>query len=223
MNERIMDDGNAVVNGDIKFGPFSNPRMNAVLKHFGKTAFGRSSACMEFENFLKQVGANGKCCLEIGTFHGITAIVLSQFFAKVVCVSIDDPNAKLLKHELVDFLGITNIEFHDFNDNAAKARFIGRLDFDFCYQDGDHTNDTDTDFALVERCGRVLFHEYWPLQAPVWNLVNSLPQHEVTRAQFDCLAYWHKQTKENKVQGARCKVKAWILVLLSSCLFSLDI
>ena len=43
---------------------------------------------------------------------------------------------------------------------------------------------------LVKRCGRVLFHEYWPLQPPVWNLVNSLPVDEVTRAQFDCLAYW---------------------------------
>jgi hypothetical protein len=194
MNERIMPDVDlSELKGDITFGPFSNPHLNAVLKHFGKIAFGRSSACMEFESFLRQIGAGGKTCLEIGTFHGITAVVLSQFFERVICVSIDDPNAKLLKHQIVKFLGITNISFYDAKTNAEKAAFVNAADFDFCYQDGDHTNDTPSDFALVKRCGRVLFHEYWPLQPPVWNLVNSLPQDEITRAQFDCFAMWTKK------------------------------
>lgn len=225
MNERIIPDADlSDLKGEITFGPFSNPRLNAVLKHFGKTAFGRSSACMEFESFLRQiaVGATGhglsmplathafqagddgrlvedlkigKTCLEIGTFHGITAVVLSQFFDQVLCVSVDDPNAKLLKEDIIHFLGIKNIAFHDARDNAEKAAFIKAATFDFCYQDGDHTNDTPADFALVKHCGRVLFHEFWPLQPPVWNLVNSLPQHEVTRAQFDCLAYWEAGRK----------------------------
>jgi len=56
--------------------------------------------------------------------------------------------------------------------------------------DGDHTNDTEEDFGLVKSCGRVLFHEYWPLQPAVWNLVNSLPKNEVISANYDCLAYW---------------------------------
>jgi hypothetical protein len=194
MNERIFPDADlSQLKGDITFGPFSNPRLNAVLKHFGKAAFGRSSACMEFESFLRQIGAGGKTCLEIGTFHGITAVVLSQFFDEVLCVSVDDPNAKLLKHDIVHFLGIKNISFFDARNNAEKAAFIRAAKFDFCYQDGDHTNDTLTDFALVKHCGRVLFHEFWPLQPPVWNLVHSLPQDEVTRAQFDCLAYWDQK------------------------------
>jgi hypothetical protein len=62
--------------------------------------------------------------------------------------------------------------------------------FDFCYSDGDHTHDTYTDFDLVKRCGKVLLHEYWPIQPPVWNLVNSLPANEVVRAAYDCFAYW---------------------------------
>jgi len=192
LNERIRTNGDeeAIV-GEITFGPFSSPLMKAIFKRFGKVAFGRSSACAEFESFLKQIGANGKCCLEIGTFHGITAVILSQFFDQVICVSIDE--MPVMKREIVDYLGIKNISFYDAKDNKDKENFVHALKFDFCYQDGDHTNDTYTDFELVKRCGRVLLHEYWPLQPPVWNLVNSLPQDEVTRAHFDCLAYWERK------------------------------
>lgn len=206
MNERIVADGVVEqIKGDVLTGPFSNVRLNAILKQFGKEAFGRSSACMEFEHFLQQLVNErwraegdheyplGRTCLEIGTFHGITAVVLSQFFERVLCVSVDEDPSRLFKHKIMKFLGITNVSFFDAKNNKEKSAFVNAAQFDFCYQDGDHTNDTHEDFALVKRCGRVLFHEYWPLQPPVWNLVNSLPQDEVTRAQFDCLAYWEKK------------------------------
>lgn len=196
MNDRLRTfpiDSNEPLQGDITYGAWANPRLKAVLQHFGKNAFARSSACMEFEAFLKRIGAGGKCCLEIGTYHGITAVILSQFFERVVCVSVDDDPKKLMKWDIVDYLGIKNIEFHDVKNNAQKQKVISELDFDFAYSDGDHTHDTHEDFALVKRCGRVLFHEYWPIQVPVWNLVNSLPQDEVTRADFDCFAYWQKK------------------------------
>lgn len=204
MNERILADADvSEIVGEITRGPFSNTLMKRVLKHYGKKAFGRSSACMEFESFLLEIIAgpdrwdgnwdyHSATCLEIGTFHGITAILLSQYFDHVYCVSIDE--MPVMKRELVDFLDIKNISFYDAKDNADKAAFVNALKFDFCYQDGDHTHDTLTDFDLVKRCGRVLFHEYWPLQPSVWNLVNSLPAAEVCRAQFDCLAYWEKQS-----------------------------
>ena len=178
--------------GDITFGAFSNPMLKAVLEKFGNVAFARSSACMEFEAFLKRIDAKGKTCLEIGTYHGITAIILSQFFERVICVSLDERTRNLLKHEIVGFLGIKNIIFIDIADNEEKAQIVNGIDFDFCYSDGDHANDARSDFALVERCGRVLFHEAWPIQVPTWNLVNSLPAEEVTWAYFDCFAYWER-------------------------------
>ena len=193
--ERTFEiDGTEPIRGDIKNGPFSNPHLSKILEQFGKKAFSRSSACMEFEAFLKRIGAGGGTCLEIGTYNGITAVVLSQFFDRVVCVSIDEPALKrhIIKRDIVDFLGIKNIEFLDVESNAEKEKIIKRLDFDFCYSDGDHTHDAYRDFELVQRCGRVLLHEYWPIQPPVWNLVNALPKHEVTRAQFDCFAYWQR-------------------------------
>ena len=185
-------DSNEKISGKIEYGAFSNPMMQEILRKFGKKAFARSSALMEFEPFLKRIGANGKTCLEIGTYHGITAIILSQYFRRVVCVSVDNDPASLLKHDLVKFLNIRNIQFIDLDNNSQKRKALESINFDFCYMDGDHTHDTRSDFELVKHCGRVLFHEYWPIQEPVWNLVNSLPQDEVTRAEYDCFAYWKR-------------------------------
>lgn len=176
----------------IQYGAWSNPLFEKVLRKFGKMAFARSSACMEFEAFLKRINAGGRTCLEIGTYQGMSAVILSQFFEKVICVSVDDDPRRIIKRDIIDYLGIKNIQFFDVKNNAAKAKVIGELEFDFAYSDGDHAHDTLTDWDLVKRCGRVLFHEVWPIQASVWNLVNSLPQDEVTRAKFDCFAYWER-------------------------------
>jgi len=184
--------------GDINHGAFANPMFKVVLEKFGNIAFARSSACMEFENFVRRINARGETCLEIGTYQGMSAIILTQFFNKVICVSVDDDLRRVIKHEIVELLGIQHkIKFYDVNNNQEKYDLIRFMNFDFCYIDGDHTNDTLTDFSAVKKCGRVLFHEYWPLQPPVWNLVNSLPQNEVTRAHFDCFAYWEKHNGSN--------------------------
>ncbi len=194
MSEKTFEtDGTEDLKCDITHGAFSNPLLKKVLLHFGKKAFARSSACMEFESFLKRIKAGGKCALEIGTYNAITAIVLSQFFEQVICVSVDLDQRHIIKREIVKFLGITNITFHDCQDNAEKAAIVNGLEFDFCYSDGDHTHDTYTDFELVKRCGKVLFHEVWPIQAPVWNLVHSLPKDEIIFADFDCFAYWESK------------------------------
>ena len=194
MNERILaDDPGYRIPEDIKTGPFASPLVNAILRKFGKTAFVRSSGCMEFEHFLHEIKAGGECCLEIGTYHGITAIILSQYFRRVVCVSVDEERDRSLKYEIVAYLGIKNIQFHDVHNNAEKRVIVDSLAFDFAYSDGDHARDAKADFDLVKRCGRVLMHEYWPLQPAVWNLVNALPQDQVRRAHFDCFAYWERR------------------------------
>ena len=176
---------------DIPYGPFAHPTMRRILERYGRRAFARSSACMEFLPFLDRCGIGGRVGLEIGTYHGVTAILLAERFERFISVSVDDEDPqRLLKRELADYLGVTNITFYDAKDNAEKAEIVRGLEFDFAYSDGDHTSDTQADFDLVKRCGRVLLHEVWPLQPPVWDLVNSLPPEEVTRAEHDILAYW---------------------------------
>lgn len=139
--------------------------------------FRRSSCFDGLAQFLKARNFTGKRCLEIGTSNGFTAIILARLFDEVVTIDIE-PND--MKRKIVSDLGFTNIVFHDVTRNKDKANIVRGLEFDAAYVDGNHQDDTPEDFDLVKHCGLVLFHECWPLQPPVWNLVQSLPQEQVT-------------------------------------------
>ena len=148
-----------------------NPDLVEIYRAFGPAVFRRSSVLEGFGAFIKEVGFGGDLCVEIGTCYGLTAIVLARHFKKVVSIDID-PNAQ--RNPIAAHLGIDNINFMTVTDNAAKAGLLKYLKFDAAYIDGDHARDTRSDFDLVKRCGNVLFHEYWPAQTPVWNLVHEL-------------------------------------------------
>jgi len=164
----------------------TDPLLMSVYQKFGGEPFRRSSVFHGLKRFLTEIGAKGGTCFEIGTWNGLTAIVLSQFFERVVTVDIAHNAAK---HQIIDHLGISNIECIDITDNEHKKRVARSFKFDFAYLDGDHAHDTESDFGLVRHCGQVLFHEAWPFQEPVWRLVNSLPHREVTYGGAG-LAYW---------------------------------
>lgn len=148
-----------------------DPVLPEVVKAFGIEVFRRSCVLEGFAAFVSGNGFAGARCVEIGTCHGLTAIVLARHFAEVVTIDIE-PNPK--KHEITAFLGIANIRFVDVADNREKASVIRDIRFDAAFVDGDHARDTETDFSLVERCGRVLFHEHWASQPPVVDLVAAL-------------------------------------------------
>lgn len=161
-----------------------DPVLLEVFKRFGIEAFRRSSVLEGFAEFLSENDFVGQRCVEIGTCKGLTAIVLSRHFEEVVsCDVAPDPD----KHRIAAFLNIRNVQFVDVADNAEKASLIDSLDFDAAYVDGDHARDTKSDFDLVERCGRVLFHEHWPAQPAVVDLVKSLRGRVVTKGK---LALW---------------------------------
>lgn len=149
----------------------SDAALMKVFAHYGPSAFRRSSVLEGFATFIKKHNFCGRTCVEIGTLKGLTAIVLARQFERVVTIDVkDDPQ----KVEIAQLLGVQNVEFVNVADNAEKAAVIRRLQFDAAYVDGDHTNDTETDFALVRRCKRVLFHEYWAAQPAVVRLVAQL-------------------------------------------------
>lgn len=151
---------------------FGNPDLRKVFEHFGMEAFRRSSCLDGFSAFVSTAEFRGKRCVEIGTCKGLTSLVLARHFEEVVTIDIESDKDK---QSIAEFCGIKNIVFHDVADNAEKGAVIRALgDFDAAYCDGNHAYDARADFDLVERCGRVLFHEYWPLQPTVWELVNRL-------------------------------------------------
>lgn len=148
-----------------------DPQLWKVWQTFGAEAFRRSSAWEpEFETIIKAQKFGGRRCVEIGTYSGMTAFVLARYFDEVVSLDIFPHTGK---HTYAKHLGVKNVKFIDIKDNAEKAKIIEGLEFDAAYVDGDH-GDAQTDFDLVKRCGRVLFHEYWEQQRPVWDLVNGL-------------------------------------------------
>lgn len=162
----------------------SDRQLMQVFEKFGPEAFRRSSVLEGFETFIKAQNFKGKTCVEIGTLKGLTACVLARYFERVVTVDIiDDPQ----KREIATMLGITNIAFVNVRNNAEKAEVIEAVNFDAAYVDGDHAHDTETDFALVSRCGRVLFHEYWPAQPAVVAQVGKLNGNVVTHGK---MALW---------------------------------
>lgn len=148
-----------------------NNALVRVFQQFGIDAFRRSSVLDGLEPFIQECNFSGEICLEIGTFRGLTAIVLAHYFDRVITVDIID---QPIKRDIVRHLGITNITFVEVKDNKEKKRYIDLQKFDAAYLDGDHYNDTAFDFGLVQRCGNVLFHEYWDAQKAVCDLVNSL-------------------------------------------------
>ena len=163
-----------------------DPVYKAINDQFGRLIFRRSSLLNDLHGFIKQNKIKGKCCFEIGTFRGLTAILFSRYFDEVHTIEIyPDPKTR----EIIEFTGIKNIHLYE-GDNKLKEELANKLDFDFCYMDGNHHRETTMDWELVKKCGKVLFHEYWPKQPPVYGLVNSLPEREVVKNEADCFALW---------------------------------
>lgn len=153
------------------FALHRDPQLLSVCEKFGIGAFRRSSVLEGLDEFLRTHDVRGHTCVEIGTLKGLTAIVLARYFERVITIDIkDDP----LKYEIADFLGVRNVEFINVRNNAEKAEVINAVVFDCAFVDGDHARDTDTDLALVERCGQVLFHEHWQPQPTVLRAVSRL-------------------------------------------------
>ena len=134
--------------------------------------------------------------LEIGSFRGVSAAVMSQYCAQVVTV--DLKHGDLEQHAIAldrrafwQSLGVDNVELFLVADDIEKAALISSLAFDFAFIDAGK-DDIATDFALVKRCGRVLFHDYDDRGQPslnmVYDFVNSLPKEQVTV--MDIFALW---------------------------------
>lgn len=160
----------------------SDPLLCRIYRAFGGAIFRRSSVFHGLRKVLDDNAVRGSVCLEIGSWNGLTAAVLAQYFQKVVSIDVvDNP----VKYEIAKRYSL-NIEFlHVAEEDKAHA--IDRLAFDFAYLDGDHARCTRSDFDMVKRCGRVLFHEYWPAQRPVVELVNGIGP---VKTGGTCFALW---------------------------------
>ena len=182
MEKQVGDRVNTILNDSMLLSAF---------QRFGGRIFRRSSVFHGLGKFLADNRVQGECCFEIGTWNGLTAALLSRHFAKVVTVDIAHND---VKHDVLRHLGVTNVECIDIKDNEFKPLVLGDLSkrglkIDCAYLDGNHAEDTEEDWNLVKGFGRVIFHEVWQFQSPVWSLVHALPQNQVTHGGCG-LALW---------------------------------
>lgn len=147
------------------------------------------------EHFLSGKGV--RTALEIGTYRGVGAAEISQFVDRVITIDLHHGRLEQLgekwdRRAFWRSLGIDNIDLHLVHNDAEKAALIESLEFDFAFVDGAHDERVRDDFALVKRCGQVLFHDVDSRGKPeldhVYNFVMSLPRAQL---QFmDIFALW---------------------------------
>ena len=142
-------------------------------------------------------GEGYRSALEIGTYRGCSTAAIAQYVERVTTIDllhgIVERDGGFDRLAFWDSLGLRNIALVQVTDDAEKGEVIAGLDFDFAFIDGGHDEvSVRRDFALVRRCGRVLFHDYdtsgraWLRH--VFDLVNELPVSEVEL--FDNFAMW---------------------------------
>ncbi|MHA2013359.1 MAG: hypothetical protein ACTSWG_13395 [Candidatus Helarchaeota archaeon] len=104
-----------------------------------------------------------KIAIESGTFHGVSAALLADYFDEVHTFEIERGYVKdkTLHDKVWQYLGISNkIHFHLIKNDKEKLNILKDLNWNFGFIDGNHTCGTRIDFELFNKCGRILFHDY---------------------------------------------------------------
>jgi predicted O-methyltransferase YrrM len=142
-------------------------------------------------------GKGYRTALEIGTYRGVAAAEMSQYVEHVVTIDLrygrmEQLGETLDRHEFWYRLGVSNVDLILVHDDAEKKRIVDSIQFDFAFIDGAHDARVADDFALVKRCGHVLFHDYdrrgKPEKDCVCDFVDSLPKEQVQV--MDIFALW---------------------------------
>ena len=104
-----------------------------------------------------------KVAIESGTFHGVSASLLAEYFDEVHTFEIKKGYVKdtTLHDKIWNYLGVQDkIHFHLINNDKEKEEILKGLEWNFGWVDGNHTTGTKRDFELLSKCGRILFHDY---------------------------------------------------------------
>lgn len=148
--------------------------------------------------FERVLSGNGyRTVLEIGTYRGCAAAEIAQYCERVITIDLkhgklEQMGERFDRHAFWESLGVRNIELHLVKNDAKKHLLVGGLAFDFAFIDGAHDASIANDFALVRRCGHVLFHDYDPRGREdldhVCNFINTLPKEQIQV--MDIFALW---------------------------------
>ena len=171
-----------------------------IIEQYGPETLKKSALNIrEGEKIISDILKEGnyKTCLEIGTYRGCTAAVMSRFCDKVITIDLHEGRLeyygeKFDRYKFWKSLNVDNVELYLVENDKEKAELIDRLDFDFAFIDGAHDESVKNDFELVKHCGTVLFHDYDDRGQPclnyVYDFINTLPKEKLTI--IDIFALW---------------------------------
>jgi len=120
-------------------------------------------------------------CVEIGTYKGVSAAVLSEYCKFVYTF---DNKSHPIRDNVWNYLDIKNIF------SIVGTLYAG--DFDIAYIDGNHSYESvSADIKAVEHCGKIIFHDYAEYFPSVMRAVDELRKRR--RGRFLVIspfAYW---------------------------------
>jgi hypothetical protein len=134
-----------------------------VSELIGQGSNSGSSANEGLPAMLHGLGRYPDCGVEIGTFRGMSSVVMAHFCRTLISMDV------AIHSDLPRVLEVVRLMDPDVHarmcclkvpDNDAKVALLSRLDFDFAFIDGQHSEgQTALDFAMVRKCGEVLVHD----------------------------------------------------------------
>lgn len=144
----------------------------------------------EFLSVLDEIIHIPKTMIEIGTCSGISTLYFAQWASQISTFDIQEVE---IKHKLWEFFGIKNISAYVAKDSTEIATILKNLEFDFAFVDGAHDYQSVVqDIAMVKKCGRILFHDYYSLK--IRRAIKKLIAKEGGKLKIETLnfAYWEK-------------------------------
>lgn len=193
-----LDVGRGGFYGSVKYYFGANHLRRSFLSSFEEES--------KFRFFLNRIKDPIKCAIDIGTYKGTGTALLAHYADKVITI---DKNNYIDKFSFwIEYNVYDKIQSFTVDSEKDKADLIDRFDFDFALIDGDHSlKGVMSDFELVKKCGRVLFHDYYESGSSfdtgsasrlgIVPLVQSLPREELTLA--PPFAYWEDKKIVDKV------------------------
>jgi hypothetical protein len=164
-----------------------------LMNKFGKEINHMSCVYLhDGENVLRNlVGAikEKTGAIEIGTYNGVSACILADYFDSVHTIDIEKQK---LTDQIIDFAGQGKVKSYIVKDRKDEVVLVKELldknNINFAFIDGEHFHgELKKDFEMVKECKYILVHDYNPEFHEVYDFCNNVKGYDKTEGDNFCL------------------------------------
>lgn len=125
-------------------------------------------------SYLKDIGKI-RTAIEIGTYQGVSACIISEFADKVHSIDIEP---RQLTQHIINFLEVENVITYVVENREKEIDIVNDIfekeNVDFVFIDGEHFNgELEKDFEMTKKCKKILIHDYAITFHEVYNFCNQ--------------------------------------------------